>query len=150
MVPRTRWAVTIIFGVIADSNREATKPKKKRTRTNLSGLVHVKRMTLALLFVQAFWSGQVTVERAFFLDPLPRDLALIVDASPFGAGGILVHLETGEIMAGFSYEIVKEDAEELGVELGSHAAQSAFEFLGSSWGSRTSRGISDGASALPW
>ena len=39
-------------------------------------------MMLALLFIQAYWSGLKQVSRSFDLEPIPHDLCLIVDASP--------------------------------------------------------------------
>ena len=54
VLPRTRWAVSVLFGVVADTDRESMKPKKQRSRSNRAGLVHTKRMALAILFIVSF------------------------------------------------------------------------------------------------
>jgi len=70
------------------------------------------------------------VERRFFLDELPRDVVVIVDASPWGTGGILVHASSWSILAAFTYTATESDAMELGIKLGEHTAQAVLEFLG--------------------
>ena len=115
VIPRIRWTVTVLFGVVADADREALKPKKKRGRANRAGLIHVKRMMLALLFTRAFWTEQKQVSRSFELTEPPLDLTLVVDASLWGIGGILVHVRTWSILGAFSYAVSEEAA---GVRVG--------------------------------
>ena len=46
-------------------------------------------MALALAWVCVFWKhAGTTVSRSFYLDELPADLVIIVDASPWGLGAV--------------------------------------------------------------
>ena len=119
-----------MFAVLADHDTERARPVTRRSRTTKQGLVHVSRMTLALRCIRAFWVDQSVVIRPFFLDPVPEDVTLVVDAPPWGTGGILVHSKSWTILAAFTYKVTAEDAQERGVSLGEHTAQAAFELLG--------------------
>lgn len=91
IVPRTRWAVTVLYNVVADeggrrqnaARRGKQKGEKKRGRAATAGLVHTSRMALALLYIAAFWArAGPTVAMVFYPDELPAELIIIVDFSP--------------------------------------------------------------------
>ena len=85
-------------------------------------------MQLALVWIAAFWrEGQKTVRRVYYTVEPPRDLAIVTDASPWGAGGILVHLSTGKPLEGFTAELTAKDEAELGVTIGSPDGQALLE-----------------------
>ena len=85
-------------------------------------------MKLALVWLATFWQvGQRTVTRVYFTVEPPRDLAMVTDASPWGAGGVLVHIVTGKPIEGCLALLTKEDAEELGVTIGNSDGQALLE-----------------------
>ena len=104
--------------VVADADRESMKPRKKRSPTNKAGLVHTKRMALALFFIVSFCQSTSTVTRVHLIDQPPRDLALLLDASPAGVGGALLHLATRKVTGAFSYETEERVAVEMSLSLG--------------------------------
>ena len=87
-------------------------------------------MALALLFIVSFWQSSTEVTSVHLIDEPPRDLALLLDASPVGVGGALVHLATKKAIGAFSYETEKRVAVEMNVTLGPHTSHTPMELLG--------------------
>ena len=52
-----------------------------------------------MIWIDAFWQyGNKMITRVFWFTAASKDLAIIVDASPWGVGGILVLIATGELV----------------------------------------------------
>ena len=91
MLPRVRWVVRVVYAVITHHEREVRARKRTDAQWKTpEHMVHTKRMKLALVWTAAFWrEGQKTVRRVYYTVEPPRDLAIVTDASPWGAGGVL-------------------------------------------------------------
>ena len=71
-------------------------------------------MKRALVWIATLWRvGQKMATRVYYTVEPPRDLAIVTDASPWGAGGVLVHVATGKPIEGFQAVLTEEDASEL-------------------------------------
>ena len=101
--------------------------KRKHTPEHL---VHTKRCELALIWIDAFWQqGNKMITRIFSFTSALKDLAIIVDASPWGLGGILVHIATGKLVQVAASRITEADEKQLGVKIGFAGSQGVLETL---------------------
>ena len=99
IIPRCRWAVSILYGVIADHERdvasgaEARRAAAREDQRDKSGLVPAKRMRLArewllkMLEAQEVWRARKA--------PLVDEAAITTDASPLGLGAVLSAINHG-------------------------------------------------------
>ena len=139
ILTRTRWAVSIFYGVVAAAEKDIKQgteqeraSKRAKDQRSKEGLVAVSRfeMPRAWLAHLLAKSDQLLL-RVEPLFPLPPDLALITDASPQGIGAILgrVDLQQNKIEPWAALEIAlkKEDADWLGVEWAQPSSQGALE-----------------------
>ena len=67
------------------------------------------------------------MRRVYYTVEPPQDLAIVTDASPWGAGGVLVHVATGKPLEGFVAVLTADDEAELGVKIGSPDGQALLE-----------------------
>ena len=87
-------------------------------------------MKLALIWVTAFFkTGAVQVRRTYYVEQPLRDIGIITDASPWGLGGVLVHVPTGRVLEALTSALTEDDAADVGSALGDPAGQAIWEFL---------------------
>ena len=138
ILPRCRWCVTIMYGIMASvehdmkSGEELRRAAKRRDTRPKEGLVPVKRMALPQMwFLRLLDEPDKLLIRTISLVPQQPHYVITTDASPFGIGGILAaYTPVGEaqsLMACFSLPITKEIADFLGVKFEASASQGALE-----------------------
>ena len=133
-----RWAVRVLYTVLTAHEREvkardesalAHGPRSRRHKTP-DHMIHTKRMALALAWIAAFWRTESrSLVRVYYVHPPPSDLAIITDASPWGLGGVLVVIQSGVILEGFSSPLTNQDELELHIKIGDPAGQGVVEML---------------------
>ena len=138
IVPRSRWTVSILYGVIADHERdvasgaEARRAAAREDPRDKSGMVHVSRVALArewllkMLATQEIWRArQVPLVEA------PPQWALTTDASPLGVGAVLSHInmETSELVpiAAVKAKVSRNAATTLGITHNDPSGQAVLE-----------------------
>ena len=139
ILPRTRWAVTIMYAVVAaaekdaqsgaEAERAAKRAKDQRLKENL---VAVMRFELPRTWlVHLFCRADELLLRSEPWYPITPELAIVTDASPQGIGAILCRVDVLknqiEPWAALEVPLRKEDADWLGVEWAAAASQSAME-----------------------
>ena len=67
------------------------------------------------------------ITRVFSFKAATKDLAIIVDASPWGVGGILAHIATGKVIQVAESRITESDEKQLGVKIGFAGSQGILE-----------------------
>ena len=137
VVPRMRWIASSFYAVIvaaeADEKQgiEADRAKKReKDKREKVGLVHVKRLGVALQWVLKL----LTQEERFLvrhepLEVLPPNVGIIADASPKGVGALLVVVR-GEhlvIQEAIEAKFTMAEARMLKVEWGEASSQSVVE-----------------------
>ena len=136
VLPRSRWAVSICYAVIASvaAERQArrgeprSEPHAKGRRSH--SLVHTKRVKLALEWTVSLWSSLSRgASRAVPLRPLPGVWTIVTDASPWGLGGVLLDRASGEPLEFFSSALTEADERTLGITVGDSSAQAVAEAL---------------------
>ena len=134
VVPRSRWTVSIFYGVLADAQRAKDSGEEEKRRTarkyarDKSSLVAVSRLGLAIEWATKFWAQENLWSRRMALAPVASLLTPCVDASPWGLGGVLL-APNGKVVEYFADVIQPHDVEFLGVEIGSCRSQSTLEAL---------------------
>ena len=132
MLPRTRWIVRVFYAVLkaADKERRSREDRGIKRKHTPEHLVHTKRCELALIWIDAFWQhGNKMITRVFSFKAAAKDLAIIVDASPWGVGGILAHIATGKVIQVAASRITESDEKQLGVKIGFAGSQGILETL---------------------
>ena len=129
-LPRIRWVVRILYGLLRDVELEAGMPTSRRDKRPKRGLVAACRAGVALPFALAFWekSPSTLVRRISSSCPVSQ-LSVVTDASPWGLGGVLVHAATGQVVSYFDSPLTVFDEETLEVKIGDCAAQGVAELL---------------------
>lgn len=94
ILPRTRWAVSIMYAVIADTKRDEDQERKRASKRADQrpkfGLVSVKRLELPRRwFVTLFKDPEALALRSEPMEELLPDYAIVTDASPQDIGAIL-------------------------------------------------------------
>ena len=135
-LPRIRWVVRILYGVLRDaeledaSGAEARRPDSRPDRRVKRGMVAAKRAGIALPFALAFWEqAPSTLVRVIAACPPRIQLTVVTDASPWGLGGLLVHAASGQVVSYFDSPVTAFDEETLGITIGESAAQGLLEML---------------------
>lgn len=137
-LPHSRWAVTILYAVIAEADadekppdeRKGGRPRKQKWCRWKYKAVHLKRVATVLRWFHAFWSGiQGSLVRKHRLDLRGAKpwFTAVVDACPTGVGGFLADA-SGNIPAYFHDALTSEDEHMLQTER-SAAGQGVFEIL---------------------
>jgi hypothetical protein len=139
ILPRCRWAVSILYAVVAaaekdardgtEEARAANRPSDQRPKPFLVPAARVKLPRQWLVtFLERAEQFLLRTE-AFY--PMHPDVAIITDASPQGVGAILcyVNLGRGELIpwAAMEAPVRKEDTDWLGLEFGEASSQGARE-----------------------
>ena len=138
IVPRLRWAVSILYAVVADV--EATESKgievertmRRSDQRPKLGLVPVKRFELARSWLETvFQSSSQWLTRNEDLEEEHPEFMIVTDASPEGLGAVLAHVEPGtqtfEPIAALAIKVTEMDATELGLEWGKSSSQGPLE-----------------------
>ncbi len=134
IVPRSRWAVSIFYGVVTDALRaqqsgvEMARQQARKYRRDKSHLVAVSRLGLALHWAAKFWAHENLWTRRLALKPEVSLFTPFVDASPWGIGGVFMGSD-GSILEYFADTISGHDVEILGIEIGSCRGQAILEAL---------------------
>ena len=134
---RIRWAVAILYAVVADvtrdgaSGREASRAARRAgDRRVKRGLVHYSRVRLPLQWlIELFTSMQGPVVRVIDWKPARPQLCIIVDASPWGLGAVLAHAASGKPLEWLASSLDKDDEAMLDLVIGSSTAQQVAETL---------------------
>ena len=138
VLPRCRWCVTILYGVLASvehdqrSGQEERRAARRLDNRAKEGLVAVKRLDLPRMwFLRLLADPDKLMLRTINLTPQQPHYVMTTDASPFGIGGILAaYTPVGEaqsLMACFAQPVTKDIADFLGVQFESSASQGALE-----------------------
>ena len=137
LLPRLRWAVRVIYAVVAQTRRdELSGAERRRAQSRADtrvkrGLVASKRLALParwLRFVLGPANGAPLVRRAPWDLGAPT-LGVIVDASPWGLGGVLFHVGTLRPLEWFASALTPEEGALLGVPAGDSRIQQVAEAL---------------------
>eukprot|EP00438_Fugacium_kawagutii_P032452 Skav223756 [mRNA] locus=scaffold3575:525258:528900:- [translate_table: standard] len=139
ILPRCRWAVSIMYAVVAavdadvKSGEEWVRAAKRDSdqRPKL-GLVPVTRIALPLeWFVMLLTKPQELLLRIEKLEPDPPALAIITDASPWGVGAVLAFIDGPQNKltpwVAMDSKVTEEDANWLGLEHGQASSQGPLE-----------------------
>ena len=140
IIPRMRWAVSVMYAVLADAERDekagkeeerASKRDDKRTK---KGLIAVKRLGATRAWLVKMFSYQDAFTlRTVKLKEAEPSWAVITDACPTGYGGMLaaIHPDRGEmtLVEAFSASFTQEEAKLLMVDYGQSSSQGPLEAL---------------------
>lgn len=137
ILPRAKWAVAIFYATIAAVERESLKgstSNRASTRDDgdKAGLVHVKRLKLARTwFVALLGAEEIWRTRRIPLDILVPQFAITTDASPFGIGAILFHVDWDKNLlvplVAVKLKVTRNIAKTLGIECHQPSGQAALE-----------------------
>eukprot|EP00435_Cladocopium_sp_Y103_P036989 s818_g9.t1 len=139
IIPRLRWSVSIMYGVVADCDREmragleeARAVLRQGDQRPKTGMVAVKRLELARRWlVQVLSMEEMWRARHIPLAPKPPQWAITSDASPFDIGAVLsaVDFATGKLTPVIALEmrVSRNVADTLGVAFREASGQSALE-----------------------
>lgn len=138
ILPRMRWAVSIMYAVVAAAERDAKsgaeeeRAAKRRDSRPKPDLVAVSRFELPRAWLmKLLLQADNLLLRSEPLYPVLPELAIVTDASPQGIGAILcrVDVQQNQIIPWAALEIAlkQEDAEWLGVPWKEAASQGALE-----------------------
>ena len=136
VLPHARWAVNILYAVLTNyseevaSGREEKRRAGRRDRRRKEHLVHETRVALPLEWLlRLFQSFSEGMERSIDLRRRQPTFSIILDASPWGLGGLLVHRQSRSLLEFFSSPIDARDEATLGITIGESSAQGAVEAL---------------------
>eukprot|EP00435_Cladocopium_sp_Y103_P014598 s616_g3.t1 len=139
ILPRARWAVSILYATIADVERDMKQNKehdRARRRAgddrDKTGLVPVKRLQLARTWLLAMLrADEIWRARRIPMEPKPPALAITTDASPFGVGAILASVDWAADkltpLVAIKGKVTKNVAATLGIQFREAAGQAVLE-----------------------
>ena len=137
VLPRARWAVSIMYAVLADTKRSEDEERKRAAHRADSrpklGLISVKRLDLPRRwFITLFKDPDALALRTEPMELKPPDYAIVTDASPQGMGAILATIDhnVGQnftILEALEIPVLEEDAKWLGVEWNQSSSQGPLE-----------------------
>eukprot|EP00438_Fugacium_kawagutii_P003234 Skav228677 [mRNA] locus=scaffold3331:11275:11961:+ [translate_table: standard] len=139
ILPRCRWAVSIMYAVVAAVDADVRSgeewvraAKRDSDQRPKIGLVPVNRIALPLeWFVLLLTMPQELLLRTEKLEPDPPALAIITDASPWGVGAVLAFIDGPQNKltpwVAMDSKVTEEDANWLGLEHGQASSQGPLE-----------------------
>ena len=138
IIPRSRWAVSVLYGVIADHERdiatgaEARRAAHREDTRDKSGMVHTKRVLLAKEWLlKMLDTKEIWKTRRVPLEEVPPRFTLTTDASPLGVGAILSAVDplTEQLtpLAAIKGKVTKNIASSLGIPFNDPAGQAVLE-----------------------
>ena len=140
IIPRMRWAVTVMYAVLADAERDEKEGKEERRaekrddKRRKKGLVAVKRLGATRSWLMRMFSYQdAFMLRTVKLREDEPTWALITDACPTGYGGILAAILPGQkemtLVEAFAAKFTPGEAELLMLDYGESSSQGPLEAL---------------------
>ena len=140
IVPRLRWAVSVLFAVLRDaeeddrSGAEEQRAAKRQDTRPKFGLVAVKRFGATLRWLVAVLERTDGLAlRREDLREKPVSMGILSDASPKGLGAVLVAVRPSSnellIMEAYEAKFTNSEAKLLGVEYGESSSQGILESL---------------------
>ena len=140
IIPRMRWAVSVMYAVLADAERdekagkEEERANKRADTRRKRGLVAVKRLGATRAWLVKMFSHQDAFTlRTVKLKEEEPTWAIITDACPTGYGGILAAILPGQnemtLVEAFAANIKSEEAELLLLDYGQSSSQGPLEAL---------------------
>ena len=138
ILPRTRWCTSVFYRVLAAAEQEAASGQETQRAMNRedqrdkSGLVAVKRLGAALMWITKVLQGRMkkVMVRREELEITPARWGLVTDASPLGLGATLIRInDPGYCMIAEAYEarVSKEEARLLKQDYGEASSQAVME-----------------------
>ena len=137
ILPRSRWAVSIMYAVLADAKRTEHEEKKRAAKRvdqrPKVGLIAAKRLELPRRwFITLFKEPEVLALRKEPTVELLPDYAIVTDASPQGIGALLATVDhtmgpSFTILEGLEIPLEEADAKWLGVPWKESASQGPLE-----------------------
>ena len=139
VLPRCRWAVSIMYSVIASAEKDAKDgteveraAKRGRDQRPKPHLVPVKRFLLPKhWFMHLLENAQDLLLRVEPMEPEPFELCISTDASPQGVGAVLgvIDMQQNQVTPWMAFEapVRPEDAAWLGVTYGESSSQGVLE-----------------------
>ena len=135
ILPRAKWTVSILYGVLKQVEADEAEGKEESRRTrreddrSKKGLFAVKRLGAARQWLEDFVmaASQRPMRKLNIWPQREAEVRLMVDASPFALGGVLAI--NGRLVSCFSSKVDKEDEEILGITIGEAAGQGILEAL---------------------
>eukprot|EP00971_Amphidinium_carterae_P142925 2831655-Amphidinium_carterae.1 len=133
ILPRARWAVNILYAVLASVDRDAKggieeqRRQRRKDQRDKSFLVPTKRVALAL----TFWLALIRITPPINRVPLwtvQTQFVMICDASPWGLGAVLCH-SSGRPLEFFASTLDHADCQCLNIVLGDCSCQAIVEAL---------------------
>ena len=120
ILPRCRWAVSIMYATVAAVERdglsgaEAARATQRVDKRDKSHLVAVSRFQLARVwFMHLLAKADDLLLRIEPLVDTPPELCIVTDASPWGVGAVLCMIQDGKLVPWVAMEapVRPEDAE---------------------------------------
>ena len=138
ILPRTRWCTSVFYRVLAAAEQEAASGQETQRAMNRedqrdkSGLVAVKRLGAALMWIAKVLQGRMkkVMVRREELEITPARWGLVTDASPLGLGATLIRInDAGYCMIAEAYEarVSQEEARLLKQDYGEASSQAVME-----------------------
>ena len=93
IVPRCRWVVSIFYAVVTEverASKDGTEMRRAAKRADNRAKRGISRLGLALQWAGHFWQENQLWKRQMALVPAVSPLTPVVDASPWGIGGMLL------------------------------------------------------------
>ena len=140
ILPRLRWAVSVLFAVLKDaedderSGAEEERAQRRQDRRPKFGLVAVKRFGATLRWLVAILSktDRFVLRREELVEK-PVTMGILSDASPLGLGAVLVSVDQPGraiyMVEAVEAKFTKAEAELLGLEHGESSSQGVLEAL---------------------
>ncbi|CAK0805575.1 unnamed protein product [Prorocentrum cordatum] len=134
-LPRTRWAVNILWAIVASAIRDAAKAAQgqghRRAGHRKEFLVATSRCRLALTWLLAVWRGVQSgpkVREVSLWPGAPR-FVVVTDASPWGLGAILYDRHAQGTIEYIASPLNHWDTRLLGIAIGECTSQAVAELL---------------------
>ena len=138
ILPRTRWAVSMLYAVVASAEKDAasgaeeSRAAKRKDQRPKPDMVAVSRFQMPRAWLQELFGNMdgmlLRTEPLYEVYP---DMAIVTDASPKGIGAILCRVDIArnqiEPWVALEIPLKEEDAQWLGVPWGEAASQGALE-----------------------
>jgi len=147
ILPRLRWTVNVLYAVFYSAAKDAYKRPPgtagrptlfirgagagRRRSVTTPFLFDSNRVRLPLRWLQTLFKDfeKCPLVRKVSWDSSQPRLGFILDASPWGIGGVLFHPGTHKALEYFAEVLDEQDKESLGIAIGTAAAQQAAECL---------------------
>jgi hypothetical protein len=128
IIPRTRWAVQRLWAAVSKQEAVAKSHRSGVRFSRRPCLVASKQVILPLVWIATLWSSSQTLLcRQFSLAYKAPKLEMIFDASPWGFGGVLAHVASGQAIEFLHDCITAGDLHRFDLELGSSKGQQVWE-----------------------